>query len=59
MHGRVLREALTDGDSVTWQTQTYRAERPVSGGTYRQYITVYRVESTTYVGEGNGIIEVE
>ena len=58
MHGRVLGEALTEGESVTWQTQTHRAERPVNGGTYRQYITVSRVESTTYVDEGNGVIEV-
>ena len=58
MYGRVLREALADGDSVSWQTDTHRAGRHVNGGTYRQYITVSRVGSTTYVDEGNGGYEV-
>ena len=59
MHGRVLREALTDGDAVTWQTQTHKADRRVNGGIYRQYINVSHVDSTTYVDEGNGGLEVE
>ena len=54
MHGRVLREALADGESVEWQTETQRAERRVESGTYRQHITVSRVDGTTYVDEGNG-----
>ena len=54
MHGRVLREALADGDPVEWQTETHRAERRVESGTYRQHITVSRVDDTTYVDEGNG-----
>lgn len=54
MHGRVLREALTDGNPVEWQTETHRAERKVKSGTYRQQITVSRVSGTTYVDEGNG-----
>ena len=54
MHGRVLREALADGDPVEWQTETRRAERRVESGTYRQHITVSRVDETTYIDEGNG-----
>ena len=59
MHGRVLREALTDGEQVEWQTETHRAERHIGGGTYRQHITVSRVDGTTYVDEGNGEYEGE
>ena len=58
MHGRVLREALTDGEQVEWQTETHRAERRIGGGAYRQHITVSRVDGTTYVDEGNGEYEV-
>ena len=54
MHGRVLREALADGEPVEWGTETHRAERRVESGTYRQHITVSRVDGTTYVDEGNG-----
>lgn len=54
MHGRVLREALADGNPVQWQTETHRAERRVESGTYRQHITVSRVDETSYVDEGNG-----
>ena len=54
MHGRVLREALADGEPVEWQTETHRAERRICEGTYRQHITVSRVDGTTYVDEGNG-----
>lgn len=59
MHGRVLREALADGESVEWQTETHRAERRIGGGMYRQHITVSRVDGTTYVDEGNGGCEAE
>ena len=54
MHGRVLREALTDGNPVEWQTDTHRAERRIAGGAYRQHITISRVDDTTYIDEGNG-----
>jgi len=54
MHGRVLREALADGNPVEWETETNRAERHIGGGTYRQHITVSRVDGTTYIDEGNG-----
>ena len=54
MHGRVLREALTDGSPVEWQTDTHRAERRIGDGIYRQHITVSGVSGTTYVDEGNG-----
>ena len=54
MHGRALREALADGDPVECKTETHRAERRIDGGTYRQHITVSRVDGTTYVDEGNG-----
>ena len=54
MRGRVLREALADGEPVEWETETHRAERRVESGTYRQHITVSRVDGTTYVDEGNG-----
>lgn len=54
MHGRVLREALTDGNPIEWQTETHRAKRHIESGTYRQHITVSRVNETTYVDEGNG-----
>ena len=57
MHGRALREALTDGAPVEWQTETHRAERRAGGGMYRQHITVSRVDGTTYVDEGNGEYE--
>ena len=54
MHGRVLREALSGGSPVEWQTDTRRAERRVAGGAYSQHITVSRVDGTTYIDEGNG-----
>ncbi|MYE54315.1 MAG: alkaline phosphatase family protein [Chloroflexi bacterium] len=54
MHGRVLREALADGEPVEWETETHRAERRFESGTYRQHITVSRVDGTTYIDEGNG-----
>jgi len=54
MHGRVLREALADGEPVEWETETHRAERHIGSGTYRQHITVSRVDGTTYIDEGNG-----
>ena len=57
MHGRVLQEALADGNPVEWQTDTHRAERRVASGTYRQHITVSHVDGTTYVDEGNGEFE--
>ena len=57
MHGRVLQEALADGNPVEWQTDTHRAERRIGSGTYRQNITVSQVGSTTYVDEGNAEFE--
>ena len=55
MHGRVMHEALADGELVEWETETHRAERSIGEGTYRQHITVSRVDETTYVDEGNGV----
>ena len=52
MDGRVLHEALTDGDAVDWQTTTHRAERSLPDGVYRQSITVSQVGETAYVDEG-------
>ena len=52
MDGRVLHEALTDGDPANWQTTTHRAERKLAEGTYRQSITVSQVGNTVYVDEG-------
>ena len=52
MDGRILRESLTDGDAVDWQTTTHRAERSLPDGVYRQSITVSQVGETVYVDEG-------
>ncbi|MDA0770744.1 MAG: hypothetical protein BZY79_06515 [SAR202 cluster bacterium Casp-Chloro-G4] len=60
MDGRVLAEALRDGPdaaSVQWRTDTHEAQRDVDGGTYRQYVKVSSVGSTTYVDEGLGWVE--
>jgi arylsulfatase A-like enzyme len=58
MDGRILREALADGpDAPQWQTETHEAQRPVNGGVYRQHIKVSRVGDTTYVDEGQGMVE--
>ncbi len=53
MDGRVLHEALADGDATDWHTTTHSAERRFDDGAYRQSITISTVGKTTYVDEGN------
>lgn len=57
MDGRILVEALADGGGVEWRTHTYRAERRLPDGVYRQRIAVSSVGTTTYVDEGIGGLE--
>lgn len=58
MDGRILVEALADGGGdVEWQQRTYRAERRLPYGVYRQRIDVSSAGATTYVDEGNGGLE--
>ena len=52
MDGRVLHEALTDGDPANWQTTTHRAERSLPDSVYRQSITISQVGNAVYVDEG-------
>ncbi len=57
MDGRVLSEAMKDGQRPKSETQTINASRKFSGGTWRQHLTVSRAGDTIYLDEGNGRFE--
>jgi len=57
MDGRVLSEAMKNGENLKFETQTIEASRRFSNGTWRQSLTTSRVGSTTYLDEGNGRFE--
>ena len=54
MDGRVLVEAVEKGWSSKPETQTIEASTKLSGGTWRQHLTISKVGSTVYFDEGNG-----
>ena len=54
MDGRVLSEAMTNGQSVKSETQKIEATKKFLNGTWRQELKVSRVGSTIYLDEGNG-----
>ena len=54
MDGRVLLEAVEKGWSSKPETQTIEASTKLSGGTWRQHLTISKVGSTVYFDEGNG-----
>src|SRR5437588_4828868 len=57
MDGRVLSEAMKNGEDLKSEAQTTEAGRRFSSGTWRQSLTISRVGSTTYLDEGNGRFE--
>jgi arylsulfatase A-like enzyme len=57
MDGRVLSEAMKNGEDLKFETQTIDASRRFSNRTWRQSLTTSRVGSTTYLDEGNGRFE--
>jgi hypothetical protein len=57
MDGRVLSEAMRKGRGSKPETQTIEASRKLSGGTWRQRLTISKVGSTIYLDEGNGTFE--
>lgn len=54
MDGRVLREAMKEGERLKSETQTIEASRKFPAGTWRESLTTSRVGSTIYLDEGNG-----
>ena len=56
MDGRVLREAMTEGETPLMpERTTYKTSREIGGGRrWQQYLTVSRVGSVLYFDEGNG-----
>jgi arylsulfatase A-like enzyme len=54
MDGRILSEAMGDGQSVKSETQTLEATKRFPTGTWRQHLQISRVGSTIYLDEGNG-----
>jgi predicted AlkP superfamily pyrophosphatase or phosphodiesterase len=56
MDGRVLAEAMVNGDTLPAkpQTETIQTARAFSSGTWRQSIQTSRIGTTIYIDEGNG-----
>ncbi|HST29987.1 MAG TPA: alkaline phosphatase family protein [Chthoniobacterales bacterium] len=54
MDGRVLMEALKNGQNPKSETHTIEATKKFSGGIWRQRLTSSRVGTTVYLDEGNG-----
>jgi len=54
MDGRVLSEAIVDGDTPISETRTLRASRNFNKASWEQYLKVSQVGSTLYFDEGNG-----
>jgi arylsulfatase A-like enzyme len=56
--GRILSEAMVKLDPATAglkpETKTIEATKDFPRGTWRQSLQILRVESTTYLDEGNG-----
>ena len=57
MDGRVLSEAMKDGQSPKSETQIIEAGRKLPNGDWHQHLTISRTEETTYLDEGNGGFE--
>ena len=54
LDGRILSEALIDGETPSAKTETTEVTRKLKTGKWRQYLRVSRVGEATYVDEGNG-----
>jgi hypothetical protein len=55
MDGRILSEAMSVATSLPKPgTKTIEAKKVFKTGTWRQSLQVSRVDSTTYLDEGNG-----
>lgn len=54
MDGRILSEAMKNGERAKSETRTIEASRKFSTGTWLQSLTISRVGSTNYLDEGNG-----
>jgi len=57
MDGRVLSEAMVNGQSLKSETQTLDATKQFSRGTWRQELKISRVGPTLYFDEGNGAFQ--
>jgi predicted AlkP superfamily pyrophosphatase or phosphodiesterase len=57
LDGRVLSEALKNGEHVKSEAQTAEASRKFSAGSWRQSLTTSRVGSTIYLDEADGRFE--
>jgi arylsulfatase A-like enzyme len=57
MDGRLLSEAMKPGPVPKSETQTMEASKKLPGGTWRQHLTISKVEATIYLDEGNGGLE--
>jgi arylsulfatase A-like enzyme len=54
MDGRILSEAMGDGQPVKSETQMLESTIKFPTGTWRQHLQISRVGSTIYLDEGNG-----
>jgi len=54
LDGRVLSEAMVNGEPSDWKTKTIEAEKNFPTGTWRQSLQIARIGSTTYITEGDG-----
>jgi arylsulfatase A-like enzyme len=54
MDGRILSEAMEDGQSVKPERETLESTKKFPTGTWRQHLQISRVGSTIYLDEGNG-----
>jgi len=61
LDGRILSEAMINVDPSTTgpksETKTIDAVKDFPSGTWRQSLKISRVDSTTYLDEGNGVFE--
>jgi hypothetical protein len=59
MDGRILSEALIDGEAGEAQTETAVASRQFGSTTWRQYLKISRVGSAVYLDEGNRSLDAD
>ncbi len=57
MDGRVLSEAMKNGQNPKSETQMIEATKRFSTGTWRQHLKISRIGETIYLDEGNGAFE--
>ena len=57
MDGRVLSEAMGRGTAPQSETRTIEASKKLPSGTWRQRLTISKVETTIYLDQGSGGLE--